>query len=125
VTLLGGHLFLVLAYLVPMLALGSEVRALACVALLGAYYAATDGVLMALTSDLCEPEQRAGGMSLVGTVTSGGRFLGALGFGALWTAYGATAGAFVFAGLLAAAIVASGFVLAAGTRREEPLGRPS
>jgi len=121
-TLLGGHVLLVLAYLVPILTAAGAVRIGACVLLLGAYYAATDGVFMALAAERCRPEERAGSMSLVGTVMSGGRFLGALGFGALWTTFGATAGALVAAGALAAAIVASGVALGVAARREEPLG---
>jgi MFS family permease len=59
-----------------------------CVLSLGAYYALTDGVLMALASTLLPEHVLGTGLALLTTLTSIGRFAGSLAFGALWTAYG-------------------------------------
>jgi len=55
---------------------------------LGAYYAATDGVLMAMGSSVLTEDLRASGLALIATATSVGRMVAALLFGALWTAFG-------------------------------------
>jgi len=57
------------------------------VGLLGAYYAATDGVLMALASTVVPDSQRGGGLALVATATSLGRMGAAIGFGFVWTTW--------------------------------------
>jgi MFS family permease len=53
--------------------------------LLGAYYAATDGVLMALAGALLPVAQRASGMALLITGTNLMRLAGSILFGVLWT----------------------------------------
>ncbi len=52
--------------------------------LFGAYYAATDGVLMAMVSANVSPQLRTSSLALVTTVTSLGRFGASLLFGLLW-----------------------------------------
>ena len=88
---------------------------LACLLLLGVFYAATDGVLMALASGLCPPEQRASGMSIVTTAMSAARFFASVAFGALWLRYGADAAVYSFFGALVVAVV-----IAAGVLRLQP-----
>ena len=56
--------------------------------LLGVYYAATDGVLMALGSALSPPALRGTSLALLGTATSIARLLASVIFGALWMALG-------------------------------------
>ena len=60
----------------------------AALGLLGAYYAATDGVLMALGSAVVPDEIRGSGLALLGTATSVARLVASLAFGALWTVWG-------------------------------------
>jgi hypothetical protein len=95
----------------------------ACVLLLGGYYAMTDGVLMALATTLCPANRRASGMALVGSVTSGARFLASIGFGALWTWYGAETAVTVFFWALAGAVVLAGVILRLISTRYEFDGR--
>jgi hypothetical protein len=57
------------------------------VLLLGAYYAATDGVLMALASPVLPDDRRGGGLALVATVTNLARAGAALGFGFVWSTW--------------------------------------
>jgi hypothetical protein len=54
-------------------------------ALFGAYYAATNGVLSAITSALVPEELRGSGLSLVATLDSVASLLASVAFGVLWT----------------------------------------
>jgi MFS family permease len=82
---LAGYTVLLLVYAALLL----PIKAWPLVALyllaLGAFYASTDGVLMAQASTHLPPEVRASGLALLTTVTSLARFAASLGFGALWT----------------------------------------
>ena len=60
-----------------------------CLFLLGAYYALTDGVLMALASGRLPPERRGSGLALLTTAASLARLLASVLFGALWMRFGA------------------------------------
>ena len=115
VTLLAGHALLAMAYLVAIRGGGGMSAIVACLLLLGIFYAATDGVLMALASGLCPPEQRASGMAMVTTAMSAARFFASVAFGALWTRYGADAAVYAFLGALVVAVV-----IAAGILRLQP-----
>ena len=56
--------------------------------LLGSYYAATDGVLMALGSAVVPDEVRGSGLALLGTTTSVARLIASVAFGAVWMVWG-------------------------------------
>ncbi|MCX4957354.1 MFS transporter [Streptomyces virginiae] len=75
--------------------------------LLGIFYAATDGVLMALAAPALPAAGRAGGLAVLQTGQALARLLGAAGFGAAWTLWGQRpalwAAALALAGALAAA----------------------
>jgi MFS family permease len=58
---------------------------LGCLVLLGAYYAATDGILMALASAVLPADLRTSGLALLTTATGLARLLASVLFGALWT----------------------------------------
>jgi MFS family permease len=73
--------------------------------MLGAYYAATDGVLAALGSALSPPHLRGTGLALVGTATSIARLLASVVFGALWVTVGIEASIACFAAALVVALV--------------------
>jgi MFS family permease len=73
--------------------------------LLGAYYACTDGVLMAAASVYLPAQLRASGFAIVTTATGLARLVSSLLFGALWTAWGIEAALLTFAvGLAATAL---------------------
>jgi MFS family permease len=86
-----GYLALLGAYAMPLVLQGPSLGGLGVVGtvlLLGVYYAATDGVLMAIAGGLLPEHMRASGMALLTTATSLGRLASSLVFGALWSAWG-------------------------------------
>ncbi|HEX6056273.1 MAG TPA: MFS transporter [Intrasporangium sp.] len=95
--LVGGHLFLVAAYTCAAGAVTGVGGTVACLALLGAFYAATDGVLSALTASIVPPSIRATGIATTQTVVAAARFGCALGFGLLWVNVGRTNAVLAFA----------------------------
>jgi MFS family permease len=105
--LLGGHVALLLTYLTLLGSglLGGAVLVAAVLAGLGAYYAATDGVLAAaVAAGLTDPRLRGSGIALVQTAVAAGRLLSAVVFGLLWTAWDQHAAMVVFAVALALAL---------------------
>jgi len=64
--------------------------------LFGAYYAATDGVLMALASEVVPATIRTSGMALVTTATGLARLVASLLFGGVWSLWGAEVAAALF-----------------------------
>lgn len=75
----------------------------AVLALLGTYYAATDGVLAAVTTALAPVPVRGTALAIVQTVVAVGRMLAAVTFGAVWAWVGAGPALAGFAVALAAA----------------------
>jgi len=70
---------------------------------LGAYYAATDGVLAAVASSVLMPELRTSGLALLGATMAISAFLASAIFGALWGWEGPTFAVTVFlAGIVGA-----------------------
>jgi MFS family permease len=116
----GGYLLLLAVYsslLLPSISVGMVVLYLAA---FGAFYAATDGVVMALASALLPEELRASGMGLLTAVVAAARLFGAVAFGALWTLGGVEVAVLAFAGILIVAIALAAAVL---VRREvAPVG---
>ncbi len=108
----GGYALLLVVYsallLPPLGALGTVVVLVA----FGAYYAATDGVLMALSSALLPAEVRATGLSVVVTATNVGRLVASIAFGAAWTLLGIETAVIVFGVALSVAAVAAAVILA-------------
>ena len=91
----------------------------ACLLLLGAHYALTDGVLMAFASGRLPAERRGRGLALLTTAGSLARLLASVVFGALWTRYGAATAVPVFLiALLAAMAVAAVLLRDTGGRVE-------
>ncbi|WP_405833006.1 MULTISPECIES: MFS transporter [unclassified Streptomyces] len=86
---LGGHALLLgacLLLLAPVPA-GAPLAA-GVLALLGLFYAATDGVLMAAAGPLLPAELRTTGLAALQTAQALARFAGSLLFGAAWTLWG-------------------------------------
>ncbi|MCX4683444.1 MFS transporter [Kitasatospora purpeofusca] len=82
-----GHGALLAAYLTLLAPAGPAVAVLVLV-LLGVFYAATDGVLMALAAPALPVRGRAGGLAVLQTGQALARLVGAAGFGAAWTWWG-------------------------------------
>ncbi|MEU7883314.1 MFS transporter [Microbispora bryophytorum] len=84
-----GHLALLAAYGLVLAVPGGPLPAVVAVlALHGAFYAATDGVLAAAVAGVVPDTMRARGLALVGTGQALARFACSIGFGAAWTAWG-------------------------------------
>ncbi|WP_324290170.1 MFS transporter [Streptomyces antarcticus] len=111
---LCGHLLLLGACLLLLAPLPAG-PALACagvtvVGLLGLFYAATDGVLMAAAAPLLPAGLRTTGLAVLQTAQALARFAGSLLFGAAWTLWGpGTALAAAACGLLTALAATSAF----------------
>ncbi|MFG2875649.1 MFS transporter [Streptomyces sp. NPDC048337] len=79
---------------------------LGVLALLGLFYAATDGVLMAAAGPLLPAELRTTGLAVLQTAQALARFAGSLLFGAAWTLWGPDTALGAATGALAAAVAA-------------------
>ncbi|MEV6599900.1 MFS transporter [Actinoplanes sp. NPDC051346] len=110
--LIGGHVALLSVYLVAGGPVHTWTAVVVSLALLGTFYAATDGVLPAMVSPLVAPEARASGIAAAQTVVVVARFASSVAFGALWAAAGPGVGLVVFAVLLGAALPAAAWLLA-------------
>ncbi len=73
--------------------------------LLGAYYACTDGVLMAVASAFVPAALRATGLAIVATATGLARLLASVVFGALWSGFDIEFALLAFAVALAATVL--------------------
>ncbi|MGR4882505.1 MFS transporter [Streptomyces sp. LARHCF249] len=114
-----GHGALLCAYAV-LLAPVSWPTVVAVLALLGVFYAGTDGVLMALAAPVLPAHGRAGGLAVLQTGQALARLLGAAGFGAAWTLWGQRPALWAAALALAAALAAAWRVLPAPDASAEP-----
>jgi MFS family permease len=115
--LLAGYALLLTVYLVVLSPLGGWVLLALTLLLLGSYYAATDGVLMALGSPVIPEEMRGSGLALLSTVTSLSRMAASIAFGALWWTWSVNGAFLVFGIGLAVALAVAALLL---TRSPEP-----
>jgi MFS family permease len=107
---LAGYGALAVAY--ALLAFADAAPALlVSLPLLGAHYAATDGVLMAMASRMLPPERMTTGLAMLTTGTTAGRLLASAAFGAAWSWRGPQAAVLGFLVWLLAATVGAGLVL--------------
>jgi MFS family permease len=108
---LAGYLPLAAVYVLLLATgLGAPV-VLLCLALLGTYYAATDGVLMAAAAPSVPERIRTSGLAIVTTVTAGTRFAASIVFGGLWVLWGPHASVLAFLVGLGGALVSSSLFL--------------
>jgi MFS family permease len=114
---LAGHLALLACYCCAAVPLGGLGPTLLCLTLLGAFYAATDGVLAAFASQLTPPDLLATGIATVQTVAALSRVVSSTLFGLLWFTWGPAAAMVVVGGLLAVALPASFVVLRKAERQ--------
>ncbi|MFC9706162.1 MFS transporter [Streptomyces sp. NPDC056943] len=115
--LLYGHGALLLAYGLLLAPVPDVLLLGGVLVLIGTFYAATDGVLMALTGPFLAEGRQAGGLALVQTAQAVARLGAAVAFGAVWTASGPEAALVVALLALAAALCCAARVLPA----ENPL----
>jgi hypothetical protein len=106
---LVGYGLLLAAYGALLLPSGGAVTLVATLSFLGAYYACTDGVLMAIAGTELPEGVRATGMGLLVTAVGLARFAAAIAFGALWMIASLQIALFVFAGALAVALAFAGW----------------
>lgn len=114
---LGGHVALMLVYVVtggPLTGLAGTLLALA---LLGTYYAATDGVLAAIAGGLGSPATRGTAIAAAQTVVAVCRFASSLLFGAFWVLVGRGEALGLAALALLLAVCASAWLLRPRTGR--------
>jgi hypothetical protein len=98
----GGYALLLPVYALLLFPVGAASIPLT-LALIGAYYAATDGVLMALASSLLPASLRGSGLAFLMTAVSVARLLASVMLGAIWTLAGLEAAIITFTvGLLVA-----------------------
>ncbi|PKH37431.1 Sugar phosphate permease [Nocardioides alpinus] len=105
--LVVGHLALVGAYLCAVLPTSTAAATIGTLALLGTFYAATDGVIAALAGRLVPVQARTSGIAAAQTVVALARMLASAGFGLMWLLLGPATAMIVVAGLLAVAILAA------------------
>ncbi|MGW4895318.1 MFS transporter [Kitasatospora sp. NPDC004240] len=110
VPFLCGHGALLAAYLTLMAPPGWPAAVLVLV-LLAVFYAATDGVLMALAGPVLPLDGRASGLAVLQTGQALARLGGAAGFGAAWTWWGPRPALAAAALALAAALAAAWRIL--------------
>jgi MFS family permease len=115
---LGGHLALLACYLLAAAPFGGLGITVACLMLLGLFYAATDGVLAALASRLVSPEKVATGIGTAQTVVALCRMAASAGFGILWFAIGAGPAMLTAAVALAAALAATAALMRKSPKQE-------
>ncbi|MFF4381242.1 MFS transporter [Kitasatospora sp. NPDC001547] len=105
-----GHGALLAAYLTLLAPSGLPTAVLVLV-LLGVFYAATDGVLMALAAPALPAAGRASGLAVLQTGQALARLVGAAGFGAAWTWWGPRPALVAAALALATALTAAWRIL--------------
>ncbi|MGN9792882.1 MFS transporter [Streptomyces sp. OZ13] len=88
VPFLCGHGALLAAYLLLLTPINGTALLTLVLVLVGAFYATTDGVLMALAGPLLPAARRASGLALLQTGQAVARLIAAAGFGAAWTLWG-------------------------------------
>jgi hypothetical protein len=108
----AGNVCLLGVYAVLLLPALGAAELIAVFLLLGAYYAATDGVLMALASAVLPGTLRTSGLALLTTATGLARLVAAVAFGALWTWRGVETAVALYLGGLVLAILLSIALLA-------------
>jgi MFS family permease len=101
---IAGYVLLLAVYCVLMLPSAHTLTIVVVLGLLGTYYAATDGVLMAMGSQHVPEALRGSGLALLGTATSITRLIASVSFGTLWTLVGIQAAVAIFAAALVLAM---------------------
>jgi MFS family permease len=101
---LGGNVAMLCAYLFLLSSVSGVWLLVLVLGSLGLYYAATNGVLMALAAPQLPEALRTSGLALVQSGTALASFASSIAFGALWSVNGPTAALKVFAVLMTCAL---------------------
>lgn len=105
--LLAGYAMLFVVYGILLMGSFGYGMLIVCLLALGAYFAATEGVMTALAGAVLPEKLQASGIGILITVVSIGQFLSSLAFGALWFAIGLQSAVLIFAAALVLAIAAA------------------
>ncbi|WP_066299124.1 MFS transporter [Arthrobacter luteolus] len=117
-----GHLGLLAAYACA--GIGGLPAVLACLLALGAFYAATDGVLAAMMGSLVPPRLRATGIAAAQTAVAVGRLVASSAFGVLWYTLGPETALWTAAAALALVLPAAVWLIrSTGARRSVEAAR--
>ncbi len=108
---IGGHIALIAAYFCAGGPLSGPAMTVATLALLGVFYASTDGVLSALVSRIAPAVGRGSALASAQTVVVLARFAASLAFGALWTISGPRTGLTLAAVALVVALPVAAWLL--------------
>ncbi len=111
VVFIGGHALLLGVYALTASKIGGIGTILVVLALLGTFYAATDGVLSALATQTVPEESRASGIAAAQTVVALARFVCSVGFGLMWQLIGRTEALWVMGGVLVVALAGATWFL--------------
>jgi MFS family permease len=103
--ILLGHALLLAACVCLLASQQHKLWGALALALLGAYYACTDGVLMAAVSAWLPADLRASGFAMLTTATGLSRLVGSALFGVLWQTWSLQVAVAVFACALAMALI--------------------
>jgi MFS family permease len=106
-----GYGLLLLLYVLLLLPSAGSLELVVYLLLFGAYYAATDGVLMAAASAVLPASLRGSGLALLVTATSLARLFASIVFGAAWAWFGLQTALVSFAAGLALAVVIAAVAL--------------
>lgn len=107
----AGYALLLPAYVVLLLPAAGTAGLIVALTALGAYYAATDGVLQAIASAILPDGLRASGLALLVTAISVAKLLSSVAFGLAWTLGGLDVAVTMFGGGLAVALIAAAAIL--------------
>jgi MFS family permease len=108
---LGGYTALVLVYLMLFGPLGGWPLLVVVLGLYGLFYAATDGVLMALAGPVLPEALRTTGIALIQTGQALSYLVSSVAFGLAWTLWGPAGASRIAAVLVAVAVLAVGLLL--------------
>ncbi|MGY4101455.1 MFS transporter [Nocardia sp. R16R-3T] len=108
---LGGYTALVLVYLLLFGPFGGTALLLVVLALYGLFYAATDGVLMALAGPVLPESLRTTGIALIQTGQALSYLVSSVLFGLAWTVWGPANASRIAAVLVAVAVLVLGLLL--------------
>ena len=106
-----GHGALLAAYVCAAIPVTGVALTVACLLLLGVFYAATDGIIAALAGQFAPPDNTASGIAAVQTVVAVARLVASTGFGILWFSLGRGNAVLLVAVALAVAIPAVALIL--------------
>jgi MFS family permease len=108
---IGGYVALLVSYLFASGPLSGPASLVGCLLLLGAYYAATDGVLAALAARISATSVRTSGIATAQTVVAVARFASSLMFGLMWTQLGRVGALWIMTVALTVAIPIAALLL--------------